>query len=896
MANKKINDLDVAGAIADAMQLESDIGGTTANRITTLQVKNYTNAGLSGGKTIEGGTGSAEGLTLDTTSNATKGLLTINSAGTLINDTSYLQAPSGTVAQRPGSPVNAMLRYNSDNNTFEFYQNGAWVTYLTDALENLWDRELISGSDYRLNPHNDLNDRINTSTAYQIGKVDVLSVKGSNNTCIGEGSDGSLTTGQDNVFAGHNAGANTTDGSFNCYLGFESGKTGTSSQFNTAFGYKTLTSITNASNNTVMGNQCGAAITSGGYNILIGTSAGVQTTTASNIIAIGRDAGRINNANYLIAIGYQAGRANLTSTGNIYVGKDAGLLATGANNTVIGYETASALTTGGNNTLYGYQTGLLLTTQTGNIHLGYQAGSQSTDSNKLFIDNSNTTTPLIGGDFSANTLNFRGIASYYAHPSFSADTEIVDKKYVDDHPGAATVVYDDLSSQIIVGGETSFTITSTPNTPGEALLFRNGLKQYYGSGNDFTISGTTLTYNHSDLVVGEVFEVFYDYSIGGAPLSQDQIYYVGDAGDDSYSGLNYHLPVKTLAKAITLINAQTPSSSNRFEIQIIGGVDLTENVTIPTHTKLVGDSTKITGTLTLSAESDIRLKQLVVPNSANGLVVNGVSAYAKIDKITGGTSSAGAYIHSSGTLKLDCQQIDLSGSGSKVYNATTGAVLYINGGKVQEQTASTGDASETIFKKYQEYVLNAGTNDTVIFNETGKIIIDAKGSSFSFKDSATGEVITNVGAFPKFTNTPNFEAFENAAPTSVTGDGTLYTVIFNNEQHDIGSDYNNTTGEFTAATTGDYFFTYTVALTSFGAHTQLEVFLSADVNTFYAINVAPANIKTSNNEIYINGSHKVRMSAASKAKVQVRVSGSTKAISLKGANFSKFSGYLLTAS
>ncbi|NCC95015.1 MAG: hypothetical protein EOM10_17405, partial [Opitutae bacterium] len=34
--------------------------------------------------------------------------------------------PSGTTAQRPGTPVNGMIRYNATNNRIESYENGAW--------------------------------------------------------------------------------------------------------------------------------------------------------------------------------------------------------------------------------------------------------------------------------------------------------------------------------------------------------------------------------------------------------------------------------------------------------------------------------------------------------------------------------------------------------------------------------------------------------------------------------------------------------------------------------------------------------------------------------------------------------------------------------------------------
>jgi hypothetical protein len=40
---------------------------------------------------------------------------------------------SGTTAQRPGSPSNGLMRYNSTSNQFEFYQNGAWTSYASSS-------------------------------------------------------------------------------------------------------------------------------------------------------------------------------------------------------------------------------------------------------------------------------------------------------------------------------------------------------------------------------------------------------------------------------------------------------------------------------------------------------------------------------------------------------------------------------------------------------------------------------------------------------------------------------------------------------------------------------------------------------------------------------------------
>ena len=43
-----------------------------------------------------------------------------------------------------------------------------------------------------------------------------------------------------------------------------------------------------------------------------------------------------------------------------------------------------------------------------NVFIGYQAGYAETNSNKLYIENSNSTTPLIYGEFDNNLLQING--------------------------------------------------------------------------------------------------------------------------------------------------------------------------------------------------------------------------------------------------------------------------------------------------------------------------------------------------------------------------------------------------------------------------------------------------------------------------------------------------------
>ena len=80
-------------------------------------------------------------LALDVT-NSRIGIGTASPATTLhISATDALRLPSGTNAQRPGSPVNGDIRYSTDDATIEGYANGAWAnlasgTELKDADED----------------------------------------------------------------------------------------------------------------------------------------------------------------------------------------------------------------------------------------------------------------------------------------------------------------------------------------------------------------------------------------------------------------------------------------------------------------------------------------------------------------------------------------------------------------------------------------------------------------------------------------------------------------------------------------------------------------------------------------------------------------------------------------
>ena len=80
----------------------------------------------------------------------------------------------------------------------------------------------------------------------------------------------------------------------------------------------------------------------------------------------------------------------------------------GSFNTYIGDAAGAQKTDGDRNTFLGYGAGASSTSGSDNVMIGYRTGQNETGSNKLYIDNSTTTKPLVYGDFSTNDLQSNG--------------------------------------------------------------------------------------------------------------------------------------------------------------------------------------------------------------------------------------------------------------------------------------------------------------------------------------------------------------------------------------------------------------------------------------------------------------------------------------------------------
>jgi hypothetical protein len=99
----------------------------------------------------------------------------------------------------------------------------------------------------------------------------------------------------------------------------------------------------------------------------------------------------------------------------------------------------------------------------------------------------------------------------------SSNNTLATKGYVDDIAGAGFGIRDTLP--VATPGQTAFTLSSTPTSVTNSMLVLNGQIRFYGVGNDYTISGTTLTWINTSisLQTTDVLQVWYDIQLGTKP-------------------------------------------------------------------------------------------------------------------------------------------------------------------------------------------------------------------------------------------------------------------------------------------------------------------------------------------------------------------------------------------
>ncbi|MFN8366545.1 MAG: hypothetical protein U0Y96_04800 [Candidatus Kapaibacterium sp.] len=151
-------------------------GGTGASTLTGLVVGNGTSA-----MTTTTITGTANQVSV-TNGNGTGGNPTIAIASDAVfPGTGSNTIVTGTTLQRPGTPSNGMMRYNSTTGLFEFYQGGTWVNYST------------GGGSLGAGTANNTTLRYNSATSQWVENTSILATSTGSLTMGGNSQAGSMS-------------------------------------------------------------------------------------------------------------------------------------------------------------------------------------------------------------------------------------------------------------------------------------------------------------------------------------------------------------------------------------------------------------------------------------------------------------------------------------------------------------------------------------------------------------------------------------------------------------------------------------------------------------------------------------------------------------------------------
>jgi hypothetical protein len=134
----------------------------------------------------------------------------------------------------------------------------------------------------------------------------------------------------------------------------------------------------------------------GNYNAAVGYNALKDNNGGSDNVAVGSYSQEDNtDGNDNVALGFNALRHNNNGDYNVVVGHSALQFPVGSNNTVIGREAGRGVN-------------LSSPTMNGCVLIGYRAGYDLDSDNKLYIENSESESPLIYGDFDTDILSVNG--------------------------------------------------------------------------------------------------------------------------------------------------------------------------------------------------------------------------------------------------------------------------------------------------------------------------------------------------------------------------------------------------------------------------------------------------------------------------------------------------------
>lgn len=330
----------------------------------------------------------------------------------------------------------------------------------------------------------------------------------------------------------------------------------------------------------------------------------------------------------------------------------------------------------------------------------------------------------------------------------------------------------------------------------------------------------------------------------------------------------------------TFVNAGTVVVANTGLTVVAGGADITGNTIIDGGTVDISTD-NAANAVTIGTGNTGRLINIGRSTGAHTMTIGNTNSTTSVD-IASGTGNM--ILNSAGTNTI-------TGTGGVTIQSTntaigvtsgTGAISISADAAATTVNIGTGAAAKTVTLGST----NGASTTAIRYGTADYTLASATGTVMSALD--TGEITYPLQ--------PAFSAV-SAGDTDVTGDGTVYTIIFGTEIFDQNGDFDGTS-TFTAPVTGRYMFSVSVRISGvLISHTSAALILVTSNRSYRLYLCSPFNLgETASGNVAstLGGTAFADMDAGDTATVTITVSGGTKVIDLTTtANDIRFSGYLV---
>ena len=308
-----------------------------------------------------------------------------------------------------------------------------------------------------------------------------------------------------------------------------------------------------------------------------------EATLFSNVsgfrnVAVGFNSLNKNTNNDNTAIGAQSMQNNVTGTANTAIGILAmNGSAQGQYNTAIGASALSApdgaLTVGNTaigglslgshsigsyNVALGFQSGYSNIIGVGNIFLGYQAGYNEAGSNKLYIENSNSATPLIYGEFDTNLVRANGNLEVSGTVKIEGGTPGTGKVLTSDANGLAswaTPAAAPATTDALTEGTTNLYYTEARVSTNTSVA-TNTAKVTNATHTGDVTGSTALTIGNAKVTNAKVATGIDAAKLANGTVSNTELQYINSLSSNAQTQLN--------AKQATITGAATTITSSNL--------------------------------------------------------------------------------------------------------------------------------------------------------------------------------------------------------------------------------------------------------------------------------------------------------------------------------------------